>query len=326
MVVRRFFLRLTGPLAYRRLVLIALVVRRFFLRLTGPLAYRRLVLIALGAIYLNIVSGALVRVTNSGLGCPDWPLCEGKPTPPFQFHGLIEFTNRVVALAVIVVAILLAIAAWRSIRQQSKWLFRGSLSIGIITFMQGPLGGVTVLLDLHPIAVMSHFVLALIEFVIIVVLTLETFEVTPDWSPLPPRWLATGGILLTAWAWLVIISGAVVTMSGTHPGSDDVPRLWNLLDSAYLHVRVAASFVVVLGIFLVVLARVIRPPSVVTRFAWALVITITAQIVIGEWQWRTQLPWWLVLIHVTLGTLSLAITAGFGWTLVISRRPARRLR
>ena len=301
-------------------------MRRLFYRLTSLKAYRWLVLITLGAIYLNIVSGALVRVTNSGLGCPDWPLCEGKATPPMQFHGLIEFSNRVIAFAVIVAAILLAIAAWRSIRQHSKWLFRGSLSIGILTFMQGPLGGLTVLLDLHPIAVMSHFVVALIELVILVVLTLETFEITPDWSPTPPRWLPTGGVVLAVWAWIVIISGAVVTMSGTHPGSDNVPRLWNLLDAAYLHVRIAATFVVVLAAFLLVLARVIRPPQVVTRMAWALVIVITVQIAIGEWQWRTQLPWWLVLLHVSVGALSLALTAGFGWTLVVSRRPARRLR
>ncbi len=301
-------------------------VRRFFSRLTGPTAYRRLVVIALAALYLNIVSGALVRVTNSGLGCPDWPLCKGKPTPPFQFHGLIEFSNRVIAFAVIVAAILLAIAAWRSVRQSSKWLFRGSLSIGILTFLQGPLGGVTVLLNLNPIAVMSHFVLALIVLLISVVLTLETFEISPDWSPTPPSWLPVGGVILTVWAWIVIVSGAIVTMSGTHPGSDNVPRLWNLLDSAYLHVRVAASFVLAYGLFLVVLARVIHPPRVVTRLAWALVVTIAAQIVIGEWQWHTQLPWWLVLIHVSLGTLSLAIAGAFGWILMISRRPARRLR
>ena len=80
----------------------------FLSRITGPTAFRPLAVITLVAIYVNVVSGALVRVTNSGLGCPDWPLCNGKPTPPLQFHGLIEFTNRVFALFVIIVAILLA--------------------------------------------------------------------------------------------------------------------------------------------------------------------------------------------------------------------------
>ena len=103
----------------------------FLSRITGPTAFRPLAVITLVAIYVNVVSGALVRVTNSGLGCPDWPLCNGKPTPPLQFHGLIEFTNRVFALFVIIVAILLAVSAYRSLRKQHRWLWRGSLAIGI---------------------------------------------------------------------------------------------------------------------------------------------------------------------------------------------------
>ena len=96
-------------------------VRAFANRLTGPGAVRPWTIAALVAVYVNIVSGALVRVTNSGLGCPDWPLCNGRPTPPFQFHGLIEFTNRVLAFAVIVIAVLLAVTAYRSLRSASRW-------------------------------------------------------------------------------------------------------------------------------------------------------------------------------------------------------------
>ena len=306
--MRHLLARLTAPL------------RRPLSRLTGPSAFRPLVLIVIAALYLNIASGALVRVTNSGLGCPDWPLCNGRPTPPFQFHGLIEFSNRVLAFAVIVLAVVLAVCAYRSVRQQSRWLFRGALSIGVITLLQGPLGGLTVLLDLHPIAVMSHFGLALITLVVATVLALETFGIARGWTPQPARWVAVAGGVIAAWAWLVIISGGVVTMSGTHPGSDNVPRLWNLLDSAYLHVRVAATFVVALALLLLLLARVVRPPRAVTWLAWALVATIAAQIVVGELQWRTQLPWWLVLIHVAVGSLSLAIAAAFGWTLARARR------
>ncbi len=296
-------------------------VRRFLNRISGPQAFGRLVIIALVAVYLNIVSGALVRVTNSGLGCPDWPLCNGKPTPPLQFHGLIEFSNRVLALAVIIAAILLAVSAWRAgMRRTNPWRFRAALAIGIGTFLQGPLGGITVLVDLHPIAVMTHFVLALVILLIAVALALDTFGIAKGWPRPPARWVTIGGAVLGGWAWLVIISGAVVTMSGTHPGSDDVPRLWNLLDAAYLHVRIAASFVVVLAVFLLLLARVVHPPRPVARLAWALVIVVTMQVAVGELQWRSQLPWWLVLIHVSLGALALAVTAAFGWTLIVARR------
>ena len=80
-------------------------VRALLSRITDPGAVRPLAVITLAALYVNIVSGALVRVTNSGLGCPDWPLCNGRPTPAFQFHTLIEFSNRVLAFLVIVIAL-----------------------------------------------------------------------------------------------------------------------------------------------------------------------------------------------------------------------------
>jgi cytochrome c oxidase assembly protein subunit 15 len=302
-------------------------VRRLLSRITGPNAFRPLLLLAVAAVYLNIVSGALVRVTGSGLGCPDWPLCNGKATPPFHFHGLIEFSNRVLALAVIVIAILLAVSAWRAgMRRTHRWRFRASVAIGVGTFLQGPLGGVTVLVDLHPLSVMSHFVLALVVLVIAIALALDEFEVAADWPALPPRWVPIGGVVVAAWAWLVILSGAVVTMSGTHPGSEGVPRLWNLLDAAYLHVRVAASFTIVIAVFLLLLAFAVRTPRAVQRLAWLLVIVVGLQIVVGELQWRSQLPWWMVLIHVAFGALALGAAAAFGWTLAVSRRPARRLR
>lgn len=302
-------------------------MRRLLSRITGPNAFRPLVLLAVAVVYLNIVSGALVRVTGSGLGCPDWPLCNGKATPPFHFHGLIEFSNRVLALAVIVIAILLAVSAWRAgMRRTSRWRFRAAVAIGVGTFLQGPLGGVTVLVDLHPLSVMSHFLLALVVLVIAIALALEEFEVAATWPAPPPRWVPAGGVVVAAWAWLVILSGAVVTMSGTHPGSEGVPRLWNLLDAAYLHVRVAASFTIVIAVFLLLLAFAVRTPRAVQRLAWLLVVVVGLQIVVGELQWRSQLPWWMVLIHVAFGALALGSAAAFGWVLAVSRRPARRLR
>ncbi len=302
-------------------------MRRLLSRITGPNAFRPLVLLAVAVVYLNIVSGALVRVTGSGLGCPDWPLCNGKATPPFHFHGLIEFSNRVLALAVIVIAVLLAVSAWRAgMRRTHRWRFRAAVAIGVGTFLQAPLGGVTVLVDLHPLSVMSHFLLALVVLVIAIALALEEFEVAASWPERPPRWVPVGGVVVAVWAWLVILSGAVVTMSGTHPGSEGVPRLWNLLDAAYLHVRVAASFTIVIAVFLLLLAFAVRTPRAVQRLAWLLVIVVGLQIVVGELQWRSQLPWWMVLIHVAFGALALGAAAAFGWVLAVSRRPARRLR
>lgn len=297
-------------------------MRRILTRLTGPRAFRPLIVIVVVGVFLNIVTGALVRVTGSGLGCPDWPLCEGRATPPMNFHGVIEFGNRAFALLVIISAILLAVSAFRTRRRTNPWRWRASLAIAIGLFLQGPLGGVTVLVDLHPLSVMSHFLLAVLVMVIAVALLLTEFRISwGDAIPPPPRWVPIGGIVIALWAWLVIISGAVVTMSGTHPGGEEIPRLWNLLDAAYLHVRIAASFVVVIAIFLLLLSRVAHAPRSVMRLSWLLVVVVASQVAIGEVQWRTELPWWLVLVHVAGGAAVLAVASAFGWVLGVSRRP-----
>lgn len=298
-------------------------MRAFANRLTGPGAVRPWTIAALVALYVNIVSGALVRVTNSGLGCPDWPLCNGRPTPPFQFHGLIEFTNRVLAFAVIVIAILFAVTAYRSLRSVSRWRWRGALWIGILTFAQGPLGGITVLVGLHPIAVLSHFLLAIVVLLIAVVLLLEEYGLAGAWPERPGGWVPWAGVGIAVWAWATIISGGVATMSGTHPGSDDVPRLWNLLDAVYIHVRVAASFIVAIAVLLLLLGRAVAAPRTVTRLAWLLVLAVTLQVAIGEWQWRTQLPWYLTLAHVAVGSLAIGLAGALGWTLASARRATR---
>lgn len=297
-------------------------MRRTLSRLTGRRAFRPLIVIVVVGVFLNIVTGALVRVTGSGLGCPDWPLCEGRATPPMNFHGVIEFGNRAFALLVIISAILLAVSAFRTRRRTNPWRWRASLAIAIGLFLQGPLGGVTVLVDLHPLSVMSHFLLAVLVMVIAVALLLTEFRISwGDAIPPPPRWVPIGGIVIALWAWLVIISGAVVTMSGTHPGGEEIPRLWNLLDAAYLHVRIAASFVVVIAIFLLLLSRVAHAPRSVMRLSWLLVVVVASQVAIGEVQWRTELPWWLVLVHVAGGAAVLAVASAFGWVLGVSRRP-----
>ena len=296
-------------------------MRALLVRLTGPAAFRTQAVVVLVALYANIVSGAFVRVTASGLGCPDWPLCNGRPTPALQFHTLIEFSNRVLAALVIVLAVLFAITAFRSVRRSSRALWRAALWIGVLTFAQGPLGGITVLVGLHPIAVVSHFLLAIVVLLIAVVIVLETRGLIRPWPERPPGWVPWAGIGIAAWAWLTIVSGGVATMSGTHPGADGkVPRLWNLLDAVYVHVRVAASFVAAIALLLLVLARVVRAPRPVTATAWLLVAAVTVQIVIGEWQWRTQLPWYLTLAHVSVGSLGIALAGALGWLLATSRR------
>jgi heme a synthase len=276
--------------------------------------FPRWVLVTWIALYVNLVSGALVRVTNSGLGCPDWPLCHGNAVPPMAGHSVIEFSNRVFAATVIAVTILNAFVAWRGIRPTQPTQWRLALTVAILTLAQGPLGAVTIITGLNPVVVGSHFVLFLIDLSVATVLLVDVRGESPD-IPRPP-WLRPAVVVMMVWTFALIVSGVVVTMAGTHPGSNDVPRMWNLLDAAYWHVRIAASFVAALAVFLYAIARLDVTNHRVPRLAWLVVALTATQILIGEWQWRHQLPWWSVWLHVSTATALWATTVALGRSLL----------
>ena len=288
--------------------------------LLAPERFPTLVLATFVLFYANIASGALVRVSASGLGCPDWPLCNGRPVPPFAAHSVIEFSNRLLALTLIVTAGLLAAAARRSYRRSHPTWFWMALLIGLGTLAQAPLGAVTVLVDLHPVAVMSHFLLAVVLFSLATILLVDV-RVGADRDAERPGWLPPVAVGFACWCLALITSGAVVTMSGMHPGDERVPRLWNLLDATYLHVRVAVSFVVVLALVLLVVSRLSPPPRHAPGLAWAVLGIVVVQIGIGEWQWRTQLPWWLVLAHVSMAAALWAAVVAFARLLAPGQAP-----
>jgi heme a synthase len=261
------------------------------------------------ALYVNFCSGALVRVTNSGLGCPDWPLCNGNASPPLAGHAVIEFSNRILAAGVILTTVALAYRGWR---EPQKWL---AFAIAAGTFAQGPLGGITILVDLHPIAVASHFLLAIVVFSLATVLLVDVRYPPGDAIERPP-WLRPVTLVFLAWGLLLIVSGAIVTTSSTHPGADNVPRLYSLVDVTYWHVRIAATFVGAMAVFLFLLSRLEQTGRRVPRLAWAVVGLTALQIVIGETQWRDQLPWYLVWMHVMTATLLWSALVALGRTLL----------
>jgi cytochrome c oxidase assembly protein subunit 15 len=274
-------------------------------------SFERLVVVIWVALYVNLCSGALVRVTNSGLGCPDWPLCHGRVTPPFAYHAVIEFSNRVLAFAVIAISLALAYRAWRTPARPV------AVAIAAGTVAQAPLGALTIMLDLNPIAVASHLLLLIVLFMLATMLLVDTWFAPARIER--PGWLRPTTLLLVGWGFVLIVSGALVTTSGPHPGGDNVPRLFELLDITYWHVRIAAVFVVALAIFLFAISRLDQTGAHVSRLAWAVVALTAAQIVIGETQWRNQLPWYLVWAHVMTATLLWGALVALGRTLLPAR-------
>jgi cytochrome c oxidase assembly protein subunit 15 len=276
--------------------------------------FARLTFVLVLAMYLNVASGAFVRLSGSGLGCPDWPLCHGGPVPPAQYHAVIEFSNRAIALCGIVAAIVTWWVSRRLTDRVGRWLCAG---VAVGTLFQIPLGAITVLTDLNPYFVMSHFLLA------ISVLALASIA----WAraTLPQDGFVAGRRLSlwtvgTALLGLgLIVSGAFSTASGPHSGGADIRRVGNLLDTTYVHVRVATAFVIAVVILLVLLWRRERHLERLGQLTAALLILLPLQAAIGEYQWHNQLPWGVVLAHVSVaGLVWIAIVFLATW--VVARR------
>ncbi len=287
-------------------------------RTLSPVGFLRLSLASSVALFLVITSGAFVRLTGSGLGCDNWPQCGDKPYPEQGFHAFVEFGNRMVAL----VGLALTLVTWLGARRVvglPRAVRLAALSAFLLTVAQIPLGAVTIAVDLHPLAVMAHFLLALVVLALTVAVVLEAWSHAGGLAPAAgPGWLRrfVTWIGIPACAALVV-TGAVATASGPHPGADeDVKRLGlEIADTVYVHVRVAAAFgigVLFIGWFLVRMRD--RYPGLLWLWG-ALLGVLAAQAVVGEVQYRTALPWGLVLVHVFLAAAIWALSIAVAYAL-----------
>ena len=294
-------------------------------RIVSATRFLGLAIASASSLFLVVTSGAFVRLTGSGLGCDNWPRCGDKPYPERGFHAFVEFGNRMVALVALVMTLVTWIGARRT-EGLSTTGRRTALAAFLVVAAQIPLGAVTIALDLHPLAVMAHFLLGLTALALAVVVAIEALLLTEGRAePVDPSWLRK----LVVWAGVpacaaLVVSGAVATASGPHPGADDgVKRLGvAITDTVYVHVRVAAAFgigVLVVGWFLARARH--RYPGVFVL--WALLVgALACQAVIGEVQYRNALPWGLVLLHVALAATIWVLTVGIAYVLW---RPPRRL-
>jgi cytochrome c oxidase assembly protein subunit 15 len=269
------------------------------------------------ALFLVITSGAFVRLTGSGLGCENWPSCGDRPYPEQGFHAFVEFGNRMVALAGIILTLLTLLASRRT-EGLSAWGRWAALGAFLVAVAQIPMGGITIALDLHPLAVMTHFLLGLAAFGLALIAALEAWSLRDGRAPAAvPRWFRLFVICAGLPACVVlIVTGAVVTASGPHPGSSaDVHRLsyWN--DSIYVHVRVAAAFGI--GVLIVgwLLWRIREAYPGLIRIWSGLLVVLVAQAIVGEVQYRNGLPWGIVLVHVALAASIWAFSLGLAYVL-----------
>lgn len=284
----------------------------------APSTFRLLATASAFALYVIIVSGATVRLTGSGLGCEGWPGCTpGAVFPEKDYHSFVEFGNRVVSLFPILLSLGTAIAS-HFLRPLPRWVRACAWVAALGTIAQAPLGLITVRLDLDPVAVMSHFLLAIVVLATAVLVAVEArrVEVGPGERFLSNR-LRWASLAFAALTLAVVFTGTLVTAGGPHAGDPDVvDRLGNIETAIRVHVRVTAVFgVTLLGV--VWYLRRVAPPAV-GRIAYLLLGLVIVQAIVGETQWRNALPWWLVLVHVALAA---AIWATTVWLVALLWRP-----
>jgi len=264
----------------------------------GPPAFLRLAQISLALIVLNVVSGGAVRLTESGLGCPDWPTCSARQvTPALSFHPLMEFGNRmvVVVLSITVGVTLVAALRRNPWRRDLVWL-SGGLVAGVLG--EAGLGGIVVYTKLNPYVVMCHFLVGMGLLSLAVVLALKAGRAGG-----PGRWLVgppsrrLAGVLLGILA-MAIAAGTATTGSGPHAGGADAVRIPVPLDDM---ARTHSGLVLVTGAVLLaelmLLYRSAAPEALQVR-GRVLLAAMVAQGTIGYVQFFLHLPALLVGIHV----------------------------
>jgi heme a synthase len=264
------------------------------------LTFPNLAVAAAGMLVVIVATGATVRLTASGLGCQHWPGCQpGDPFPAKGYHSYIEFSNRVVAFFTIVATL----GAWTAAnlsRTTPPWLqgLAGWVFIG--TLGQAPLGAITVYYHLNPYLVLSHLLLSFVVLGLAVVVAIEALRLGRGGAASPPRIVRIAGIVALVALCALVVSGTFVTASGPHPGSGDVHRLGVFSRAIWLHVRATAVFGLLFLALIGWAARERRRRPAALPAAAILLVLLLAQMAIGEVQYRTRLPWWLVLTHVSV--------------------------
>ncbi len=282
-----------------------------------PAALRRWALAGVITSALIIVTGAAVRLSQSGLGCPDWPACTahslgaGGTTGDSLIHRWIEFGNRLVTVAIFVVAVGVFVAAWRyrgeGGRRRRDLLWLAAAQPGAIV-AQAVLGGLVVITKLNPALVSVHFLasMALVAVTVALYVRCQEGAGRARWFvPRPVRLAALGVVGTVA---LMMTAGTVVTGTGPLAGAPDVARYHIPLEGV---TQLHADIGWLLGGLMVALLlglRLTAAPAKAVRLGWLLLGLIGLQGVIGYTQYFTGLPAGLVWAHVT-GSVAIWITA-----------------
>ena len=273
----------------------------------GVAGFRGLALVTAIFAYLQIALGGLVRVSGSGLGCPDWPLCHGRPYPPADPHALIEYSHRAVGSVTGILIIATVVLAWVVFRWRRPivaWLATASL-IGVVG--EGVLGGIVVANELQPWLVVVHLGLAMI---ILGFLVAAAVMAAPLASGVPDRSFRRLMAVVTGLTFLLLLTGSTVVASN----ADRACQSWPLcgggfapdFSGANAYTMLHRGAVLVVGILIVyaLVTAITRwgTQSGIGRSAAATLLVFAVQIGVGAGAAVTDNAFFNGL-HVALATL-----------------------
>jgi len=290
----------------------------------SPARFTQLASLNAFLLWLIVGTGAAVRLTDSGLGCSHWPGCErGAPLPERNVHAFVEFGNRLVGAVVITVTLLTWLAARRT-PGLPTWARRLALGVLLGALAQAPLGYLAVASDLKWPVVMAHLLLSIALLAGAVVLAVEAFNLRDGPSPpLVPAELRRLALVFTAAGFALVVSGTFATASGPHSGGGEhIDRFGSLEPTVYVHGAFVGAFLISFLVSIGYLAAFRDRSPTLFKIGVGVFALLLVQIAVGEIQWRTKLPWELVLLHVALAA---AVWAGTVALAALFYRPPRSL-
>lgn len=272
----------------------------------SPERYALVTIVALAALSLIVLTGAAVRLTGSGLGCPDWPKCYGGTTPPLEYHAVIEYGNRLLTGFVGLAVIAASVLAW--FRKPFRWhlaLFGALLPLGVMG--QAILGALVVKHHLAPELVMSHFILSMI--------LLDAAFALAWCSRYEPGERRRSQDRLGVWAvraliplgQLTILAGTIATASGPHAGDHEgeLVQRFDFEGTGTLEwvVQRHAVIAAIYGFAAIAVWFLLRRQGGERRALTPLTVVIgllALQGAVGGVQWALELPAGIVWVHITV--------------------------
>ncbi len=283
--------------------------------------FRALAVAAAAVTYALVVLGGVVRVSGSGLGCPDWPLCHGRPYPPLELHAIIEYSHRTTASLASTLVVLTALVAWLAWRRRRDIVAAASLAV-LLLVIQVLLGAITVRFEVPPIIVLAHLATAMALLGALCVTA--TAALAGPMAASPDRLTGLWARAAAAGTFVLILSGSLVVGTGASGACGAWPLCGGGFSYAFdrlpavqlLHRGMAAVIGAVIILALVgILRRHRRNPAV--RATVALTLTALAlQVAVGAAVVLLHLPAALRGLHLALatavwaGTVVLAVLAG----------------